>query len=110
MLRIIHSERRGAGWATANLCYLTYPHGTLVAALQRHALARHPWQGRLYLCINRQCELLWESPLSDPAQIALDALLETLAPYGLSVDLYPLVNALLPEGVGQPETAPAQRS
>jgi hypothetical protein len=107
MLTLIHTERRGAGWAYAGICHFAYPRGTLVAALQRHAIASHPWQGRVYTCFNRQCTLLWESAHTSPAQSALDALLEYLAPYGLPDDLYPLVNALLPQGASEPVTAPS---
>jgi hypothetical protein len=84
--------------------YLSYTHGTLVAALQRHAIAPHPWQGRLYHCVGQRCELVWESPHADPAQLALDPLLERLAPFGLPDDLLPLVNALLPQAGSEPAT------
>jgi hypothetical protein len=107
MLRILHTERRGAGWAYAGIATLSFTHGTLIAALQRHAIANHPWQSRLYQTIDGQQHLLWESGHTDPAGIALDALLETLAPFGLPDDLYPLVTALLPQGDREPETAPS---
>src|SRR5690348_2889114 len=106
MLRILHTERRGAGWAYAGLAILSSSCGTLVAALQRHAIATNPWQGRLYRLEAGCASLLWESDRTDPAQLALDALLEELAPFGLPDDLYPLVTALLPQGVAQSETAP----
>ena len=102
MLTLIHTERRGAGWAYAGICHLAYLRGTLVACLQRHAIASHPWQARVYTCLRRQCEPLWESARTTPAQSALDALLEHLAPYGLPDDIFPLIEALLPEAIAVP--------
>lgn len=110
MLRILHTERRGAGHAYAGIAYLASPAGTLLAALQRHALANHPWQGRLYQAINGQWHLILESAQTTPATLALDAMLETLAPFDLPDDLYPLVLTLLPQAQPEPETAPAPSS
>ena len=102
MLTLLRTEYRGAGWAWASLCYLSYPRGTLVACLQRHPLASHPWQARIYEGTGGRVLPLWESENLNPASLALDALLESLAPFGLPDDLFPLVNTLLPQAIAVP--------
>ncbi len=96
---ILVAQRRQLSHAYAALVSVRWQDAVYTLALQHHPAGPRCWQSGLYdtldaLPTNEPC---WRSDTYEYATEAIDALLERIAPLGLSDDLTPLVNYLLPE-------------
>jgi hypothetical protein len=110
---ILAIERRSSGHAYAGMVSVTWRGEAYTLMLQRHPTSRTPWQASLHqtparITAESFTNPLWRSRCLEAATLAIDALLEHVAPLGLPDDLYPLVLALLPEApIGQPVYSPS---
>ena len=103
---ILETQRRQSGHAYAALLRVSVGERYLTLVLQHHPVGDLKWQASLYEApqVPPLTPPLWQSEKAEAATQAIDALLDTIAPFGLPDALYSLVTALLPtEPVDAPE-------
>ena len=92
---ILEKQRRASGRAYASIVTIRWGETSYVLILQHHPVSKPPWQSSLHTG-NVRDSPLWQSERTEAAALAIDALLERIAPLGLPDDLLPLINDLLP--------------
>src|SRR3954469_23671061 len=108
LIHIGTPERRGQGHNYACLLPVTWRDETFTLMLQRHPTGNRLWQTSLHqtparITAESFTSPLWRSRCLEAATLAIDALLEHVAPLGLPDALFALAPALLP---GPPSAQP----